>query len=160
VVGFHNLANYSQQKNGQGSKERYPNNPTEKRGFSSDQEDQAGKCPAAWWSGLQSRAFNNFPVGTLPDHLAQTERIKVATTDLDLVPVKIGAGEEPFGDAGIGSFVDKMLSVTVGTSGNPSKRAAKPSRTLRLPSKRVPNGWLPLGISNTQSSAKSNMIPI
>jgi hypothetical protein len=39
--------------------------------------------------------------------------IKVATTHLDLVPVKIGAGEKPFGDAGIGSVIDKMLSVTV-----------------------------------------------
>jgi hypothetical protein len=34
-------------------------------------------------------------------------------TPLDVVAIKIGAGEALVGDAGIDRFVDKMLSVTV-----------------------------------------------
>ena len=52
----------------------------------------------------------------------------------------------------------RRCRVDIGTSGSPSKRAASPSRTFCLSSKREPYGLLPFGISKTQSSAKNFMI--
>jgi len=102
---------------------------------------------------------NDLPVGVpAPDFSVAGEIEQITSAESYLVPFDGGTGQQPLGDGVVAAH--PVLVVGVMTSGRPRKRCASPSRTASGPSKRVPQGSWPSGVSRTQSSLKKPRDPV
>ena len=101
--------------------------------------------PAPIWHGT-SRSF--------PDYFPQTERIKIAATYLELVPSRLAAVRHHLEMPESGRFIHNQRDRN-------ARRAiprSEPTNLLGLALKTGAKRTGPRGISNTQPSAKSDMI--
>ena len=95
----------------------------------------------------------------LARHLAVPERVEVAAPHLDPLAIAAGPGQGPFRHAGVGGIVGEMLAMAIVDIGKPLKSPGQGLAHILLAfGPRKPQGWLPLGISSTQSSAKKLMM--
>jgi len=99
--------------------------------------------------------LNDFPIRVFSNHFARAECIEVASPNLHLRAILASAGEAPFRNTGLRFQIDKMLSIPVMDVGQSFKTWSQPLPDIVLTLKARAIRFTPLGISNTQSSAKN-----